>query len=725
MSGRFRGSIALKMTLLVLGGTSLVFALVQGYSYWYSRQIILDEVEKNARSLTLSAATRIEQEFRAVAKIPQNMRYFLESGQDDEETLLRVLKRVVAGNPEVYGAAVGFEPYAAGESKKRHAPYFHKTDEGISFIQLANLETEYFKQDWYHIPRVMAAPVWSEPYYDEGGGEIVMITYSCPFFAPGGDQRSPIGVITADISLAWLTHLVSSARASSSGFCFIISETGTFISHPEKKWIMSESMFSLADERRDQRLRRIGQTMIREPAGFMDIGRSLTGEDAFLAHSLIPSTGWSFGATFPKSELFREIEGLHRTAVTLALVGLALLLATSILVATSMARPLRKMAEATGKVAEGDLDIDLTDIRSRDEVGRLAQAFTRMTEGLKERDRIRNTFGRYVTREVVNRLLESRDGLRLGGQSKEITMIMSDLRGFTALTASMPPEDVLAFLNRYLGKMVEILIDHRGIIDEIIGDGILAFFGAPEPMEDHAAAAVASALRMQQAMEDVNDLNEADGLARLEMGIAVNTGRVVVGNIGSEKRAKYGAVGSQVNFTGRMESFSVGGQVLVSQSTYEILSDVLDVKGVLQVEMKGIPGKVNLYDIRGIRGAYSVQLPEKPEISVSLKRPIPVQVYRLEQKMVRGGGTPARFTQISLTSATMVLEGAIDAWEDLRISILDDSVASGRGEVFGKVVWVAPGSDGVSAVVRFTSVSPDAYKLFRRAMQAKTEPFPA
>ena len=216
--------------------------------------------------------------------------------------------------------------------------------------------------------------------------------------------------------------------------------------------------------------------------------------------------------------------------------------------ARSIARPLRSMAAATEKVAHGDLDIDLTNIRTTDEVGRLAQSFMRMTEGLRERDRIRDTFGRYLTREVVNRLLESKDGLRLGGENREITMIMSDLRGFTALTSSMPPQQVLAFLNRYLGKMVEILIDYQGTIDEIIGDGILAFFGAPEPLDDHPARAVACALKMQAAMDEINALNEADGLPRLDMGVAVNTGSVVVGNIGSEKTSKIRRSG----FTGEL-----------------------------------------------------------------------------------------------------------------------------------------------------------------------------
>ena len=130
--------------------------------------------------------------------------------------------------------------------------------------------------------------------------------------------------------------------------------------------------------------------------------------------------------------------------------------------------------------------------------------------------------------------------------------------------------------------MVEILIDYQGTIDEIIGDGILAFFGAPETLDDHPARAVACALKMQAAMDEINTLNEADGLPRLDMGVAANTGSVVVGNIGSEKRAKYGAVGAQVNFTGRMESFTVGGQVLISSSTYEKLSQFLDIRNVLR-----------------------------------------------------------------------------------------------------------------------------------------------
>ena len=384
-----------------------------------------------------------------------------------------------------------------------------------------------------------------------------------------------------------------------------------------------------------------------------------------------------------------------------------------------MARPLLHMSEATKRVVRGDLDIDLSGIRRKDEVGQLAQAFTRMAAGLQERDRIRDTFGRYLTREVVDRLLESKDGLRLGGEAREISMIMSDLRGFTALTSNREPEEVINFLNRYLGKMVDILMEYRGIIDEIIGDGILAFFGAPEPMEDHAASAVACALKMQAAMEEVNKGNEAEGLPRLEMGVAVNTGEVIVGNIGSEKRSKYGAVGSQVNFTGRAESFAVGGQVLVTKATYEELSDILRVRKVLNVEMKGMSGKVELYDITGIGEPYNVYLTENEETLVAVREMINVEVYRIDEKVVAESGTTARITHISSSSAIIVLHEKLSQWENVRLQLLNNQLAPVPGKVYAKVVSVARVDDNHEAEVHFTSVSPEAEKVFRQRLGKK------
>lgn len=709
-------SIAAKMTLLVLGGSFLVLAMVLGYSYVYSRNLILSETEQTARNLTSSVACRIEQEFRAVEKLPRGLAQYLESDPADKSTLAKLMRRVVNDNTEIVGCAVAFQPDAYHKGVRAYCPYYFKGPEGLRFEQLANPSYDYFCKDWYHIPKVLKTPVWSEPYFDEGGADIIMCTYSVPFFGTGEHSDQVRGVVTADISLEWLTKLVSSLNVTHGGFCFIISDRGIFVTSPWPEYIMRESVFSLAEESKDPHLRATGQTMLRNSSGFVEIGPSLTGADAFLAYTRIPSPGWSLAAVFPRDEIFAEVGRLYVATILLAVAGVMMLLAVSILVAQSMARPLRAMAVAAGRVARGDLDVDLSHVRSRDEIGQLANAFTSMAAGLQERDRIRDTFGRYLTKEVVNKLLESKDGLKLGGEGREITMIMSDLRGFTALTSNMTPEEVISFLNRYLGKMVEILVEYRGIVDEIIGDGILAFFGAPEPLDDHPARGVACALKMQAAMDEVNAAHEAEGLPRLEMSVAVNTGWVVVGNIGSEKRAKYGAVGSQVNFTGRMDSFAVGGQVLVSPSTYERVKDILDIREVLYVHMKGVSDKVPLYDVRAIGGPYNVAIPDRGDTLVRLETKLPAAIHRVDKKIVTASQTIAWFVEASSVSGVIAVPEELTQWEDLRIVLLDEEHRPTSGELYAKVVSVTPTAQGCEARVRFTSLSTAATQALKKAV---------
>lgn len=714
MTIRFHQSILFKMTLLVLGGTSIVFGLVLFYSYTNSRRIILTEAEKTARNLSLSVARRLEQEFRAVSKVPENLGRVLEIRPGNSKKRLHTLiALLVESNEEVFGSTVAFEPQAFDRSLRSYAPYFYRTDLGLGYEQLAASSYDYFQRDWYYIPKVLRAPIWTEPYFDVGGGEILMSTYSVPFFKrePDGKRGKVEGIITADISLEWLTKRVSAVHVGQSGFCFIVSGSGKFVTHPRESFVMRESIFSIAEELHEPHLREIGRAMIREKSGFVTVDSVMTGGEAFLAFARINSPQWSLAAVFPKDELLADLALLHEKIAILAVIGVALLLGVSVLVARSIAGPLVRMADATRQVAGGDLDIDLSDIRMHDEVGELARAFTRMTQGLKERDFIRDTFGRYLTREVVNNLLSNKDALKLGGEKREITLFMSDLRGFTALTSNMNPEDVISFLNRYLGKMLEIMVSYRGVVDEIIGDGMLAFFGAPEPLEDHPAHAVACALKMQSAMDEINARNEADGLPHLEMGVAVHTGDVVVGNIGSEVRTKYGAVGSEVNFTGRMESFTVGGQVLISQATFQKISDIVEIKNVLEVRMKGIPEKVPLYEVIGIRGPYDVRLPERDETDpVALQQPIPILLHRMSAKVTKDTKTAeAQITRLSRAAGVISLARPVNQWEDVRIQVLDKNMMPTPGELYGKILDVEISDDLHHATVRFTSFSPEVY----------------
>jgi len=221
---------------------------------------------------------------------------------------------------------------------------------------------------------------------------------------------------------------------------------------------------------------------------------------------------------------------------------------------------------------------------------------------------IRDVFGRYLTDEVAETLLDSPEGLSLGGERREITILMSDIRGFTNISSHSAPEEVVTMVNNFLSVMTEVIIAYGGTIDEFIGDAILALFGAPNAMSDHAEKAVACAIAMQQAMTRVNELNRAAGLSEIETGIGINTGEVIVGNIGSEKRAKYGVVGHHVNFTSRIESYTTGGQILVSERSMHACNGMLKTRGEMSVRPKGIDGDVKLFDVASMGEPYNISL---------------------------------------------------------------------------------------------------------------------
>ena len=215
-----------------------------------------------------------------------------------------------------------------------------------------------------------------------------------------------------------------------------------------------------------------------------------------------------------------------------------------------------------------DFPVVLARVETQLALRRQKQEITRLVRNLELRNRfIQSLFGRYLSDEVVADLLASPEGPRIGGEQRRVTLLMSDLRGFTPLTEGLEPQQVLRLLNSYLGAMADVVLAHQGTVDEFVGDAILAIFGAPAARPDDAQRAVACAVAMQQALAALNRDNEPHGLPRLEMGIAVHTGDVIVGNIGSERRTKYGVVGSAVNHAGRIESFTVGGQVLISDAT--------------------------------------------------------------------------------------------------------------------------------------------------------------
>lgn len=232
----------------------------------------------------------------------------------------------------------------------------------------------------------------------------------------------------------------------------------------------------------------------------------------------------------------------------------------------------------------------------------LGEAFNGMLKEHSSLDSIMDTFGRYLSPEVVDEILKSPAGIELRGELREITILVSDIREFTHTTELLGPRKVLETLNRYLAEMTDIIMKHGGMIDEFTGDGILVFFGAPTFVPDHCTRAVACSLEMQKAMEGLNRSNLQRGLPELQMGIGVSTGQLIVGDIGSEKRKKYGAVGSPINLAFRIQSEAKDGEVLVPPAVVHNLGGEFLVKEARECALKGIEQPVILYRVEGLRG---------------------------------------------------------------------------------------------------------------------------
>jgi PAS domain S-box-containing protein len=335
-------------------------------------------------------------------------------------------------------------------------------------------------------------------------------------------------------------------------------------------------------------------------------------------------------------------------------------------------------------------------------------------EDITSEKRIINTFGRYLSKEVVEELLHSPEGLKLGGEIREVTFLVCDLRGFTSIAARVSPHESIDILNRYLGRMVDIIEHYRRTIDEFQGDGILAFFGAPLAASDDPERAIACAIEMQRALVDINTEQRWHHLPDLAMGIGLNTGEAIVGNIGSEKRAKYGAVGNAITIAYRIESYTVGGQILISDSTYQRVRSLVHVSETLELQFKGLDQLITVYEIAGLAGNYQLALPEKVSGAfTTLEPPLPIACFPVHNKMVSSTAIAGYITHLAISGAEVALEEQVGLHTNLKIILAPQDI-SGLSEVYAKVLALKPLDEEslpAKARLEFTSLPSDA-KLF-------------
>ena len=276
-----------------------------------------------------------------------------------------------------------------------------------------------------------------------------------------------------------------------------------------------------------------------------------------------------------------------------------------------------------------NLHIRMTCYNNNDQVVYLI-VITNMTQLFK----VNSALVRYTSPDIADYALATAEGQKSGGQTKNVTIMMSDLRGFTALGAKLPAEELITVLNHYFAAMVAVIQKYGGTVIEFLGDGIFVVFGAPKVLEVHAVNAVKCAVEMQSALHAVNDWNRENGYPELEMGIGINTGNAVVGNIGSEKKMKYGCMGSVVNITGRLESLTIGGQVFITENTRKLISSDLAIVSASSFLPKGAPEELKYYEIEGIEDLHIGDGSSREIIWQEDSEEISYQFFVLEEKKV-------------------------------------------------------------------------------------------
>jgi adenylate cyclase len=383
---------------------------------------------------------------------------------------------------------------------------------------------------------------------------------------------------------------------------------------------------------------------------------------------------------------------------------------------------LKHLTWKTQQIAAGDLEQKI------DFMGDFSTAFNTMTQQLKEsrtqlvnlneqlerrNQFIRETFGRYTSDDIVGVLLDMPEGLKLGGEKRQVTLLMSDLRGFTALAERLEAAQVVALLNHYLSGMIEIIQSTGGTIDNIIGDAILVVFGAPMAMPDAAQRAVRCALEMQKAMEEVNEHNFQKGWPEIEMGIALHTGEAVVGNIGSTKRSKYGVVGQPVNLTARIESFTVGGQVLVSPTLIGAVDRGLLLGEEVKVHGKGMPKALKCRGLLGHEDYPELILKEEEPSFTTLNNPLPLDYVVLSDKSLTGQWQRATLVSISRRQAVVEAAGQLTPRTNIMLRFAGGNGEEKTAELYAKVMHPV---DEASRryLIHFTWVPPDVQLKLQR-----------
>jgi class 3 adenylate cyclase len=430
-------------------------------------------------------------------------------------------------------------------------------------------------------------PFTSDAYYSPAFKRQVLLLY-VPVSDAAGKLRL---LISARFDLAAeFESLIGSAKFNESGYAVLVDGEGQIVAHPDKSKL-DTNLSDYPAVRAARASQTVGTVVARNAQGInrLFVYRALRNP------ATMAQQPWVLLTEVDRDE---ELAGLRRLRRELA-AGIVLVLIGGLLIAHQVSRsvtdPLKRLGEFAKQIGTGDLTTRTT-IAGRDVSGRLAATLNEMADGLQERDHVKEVFGRYIATQVSDKILKGQ--VNLGGESKRISILFSDIRNFTGMSETLTPQQVVTFLNDYFSEMVDAVFENGGILDKFIGDGLMAVFGALDE-GDHEQRAVRTALRMKALLGKINGARGMHGLAPIAIGIGIHTDEVIVGNIGSRKRLEYTVVGDGVNTSSRLQGLNkdFGTTILISETTYAAIKDDFVCRQMPEAHLRGKSRNLQFYEV--------------------------------------------------------------------------------------------------------------------------------
>jgi len=485
-------SLASRFILGSLLVAILVFAAAEYLTYRYARSVIEREIDSKVTLITQNTHCRITHLLTIIQERCERTANRLIIKDFDRNASGEILRQTLKKNPTFYGMALALDPARYGP----FSPYYFKKDRGIVYRDLASPEYDYATKPWFTRPKVQRCPVWSEPYFDKYGGEVLMTTFSDPIF----DQKGFVGVVTADLSLAELQRIVTSIKILKTGYAFLLSRDNRLIAHPDMHRLMQP------------------YTMFRG----LETGKMIKHADNWYYFIPIEETGWQLGIVMPVSELFAPLKTLMLILAVIALAGMLLLLVIQVVITRRITRPLEALTQMSERVSRGEFEQSLVLPSGKDEVYRLAYAFERMRASLVH----------YISdlKQATEKEVRSRSELQLAQTIQQSMLGRSRVE--------MPEVQVQAFLRP--AKMVAgdfydlFFLDEERlffVIADVSGKGIAAALYMSRTLS-YLRAYAESGLSLKQMTEKLNNLlarhNDASMFVTLICGtLHIKTGEVV------------------------------------------------------------------------------------------------------------------------------------------------------------------------------------------------------